>query len=178
MTSVRQTEASRSDVSQARLAALVLSSGDAIIGETLDGIITDWNPAAERLYGYAAEEVIGQNLTMVIPPDRMAETEALLARVHQGESIEGIETVRIRKDGREIDVALTVSPVWDEAGPNHRHVGHRPRYLRPQGQCSGPGRQRTALSHGVYERSDWHDARRTRRADPPGQRCLLRHAWL
>ena len=115
MLSVQKAEPSRSDVS-ARLAALVQSSGDAIIGETLDGIITDWNPAAERLYGYTAAEVIGQHLTKVIPPELMAETEALLARLHQGESIEGIETARIRKDGRKIDVALTVSPVRDESG--------------------------------------------------------------
>jgi PAS domain S-box-containing protein len=115
MLSVQQAEPSRSDIS-ARLAALVQSSGDAIIGETLDGIITDWNPAAERLYGYTPTEIIGHHLTMVVPPERMAETEALLARVHQGESIEGIETVRIRKDGRMIDVALTISPVWDESG--------------------------------------------------------------
>src|SRR5262245_41529947 len=116
MASLEQTGSSHSDVSQARLAALVQSSGDAIIGETLDGIITDWNPAAERLYGYAAAEVIGQPLTRVIPPERMAEANEILARVHQGESVEGLETVRVRKDGRVIDVALTVSPVWDEAG--------------------------------------------------------------
>jgi PAS domain S-box-containing protein len=111
-----QDERFRTDDSRARLAAIVQSSGDAIVGETLDGIITDWNPAAERLYGYGADEVIGRHLTFVIPPERIAEANAILARAHNGETIEGFETVRIRKDGRVIDIALTVSPVRNETG--------------------------------------------------------------
>lgn len=104
------------DHARARLAAIVRSSADAIVGETLDGIVTDWNPAAERLYGYRADEVIGRHLSMVVPPDRLAEAEAILTRARRGESVEGVETVRRTKDGRLIDVALTVSPVWDDSG--------------------------------------------------------------
>jgi PAS domain S-box-containing protein len=84
----------RDDHTRARLAALVRSSADAIVGETLDGIITDWNPAAERLYGYRAEEVIGQHRTMLIPPAEAGKVDELAARLHRGESIEGLETVR------------------------------------------------------------------------------------
>jgi PAS domain-containing protein len=68
----------RDDGTRARLAAVVRSSADAIVGETLEGIVTDWNPAAERLYGYRAEEVIGRHLTMLIPPERLAEAEEIL----------------------------------------------------------------------------------------------------
>jgi PAS domain S-box-containing protein len=100
---------------RARLAAIVRSSADAIIGETLDGIITDWNPAAERLYGYSAAEVIGQHLSMVVPPQRMAEVEEILVRVHRGEHVTDVETERWTKDGRRVDVSLTISPVWNDA---------------------------------------------------------------
>src|SRR3954471_2271376 len=94
------------DDTRARLAALVHSSADAIIGETLDGIITDWNSAAERLYGYRAEEVIGQHLSMLVPPEERAGVEQLLARVRAGESVEGMEAVRWTNDGRRLDVSL------------------------------------------------------------------------
>src|SRR3954452_1315765 len=100
-------------LTRARLAALVACSADAIIGETLDGIITDWNPAAERLYGYRADEVIGRDLMMLISDDRIAETEAILARLRNGETIEHFETERWTKDGRRIDVELTLFPVRD-----------------------------------------------------------------
>jgi PAS domain S-box-containing protein len=106
----------RPPTSDSRLAAIVTSCPDPIIGETLDGIITDWNPAAERLYGFTAEEAIGQPLTILTPPGREDEIAAFLARVRQGEIIEGVETVRRAKDGRLIDVALTIFPVRDEAG--------------------------------------------------------------
>lgn len=100
----------------ARLAAIVRSSADAIVGTTLEGIITDWNPAAERIYGYSAAEVIGQHVSLVIPDERMAEARAILERIRRGDSVEGVETVRRTKDGRLIDVSLTFSPVWDDAG--------------------------------------------------------------
>src|SRR4051812_7389359 len=103
-------------LTRARLAALVACSADAIIGETLDGIITDWNPAAERLYGYRADEVIGRDLIMLIPTDRIAETEAVLARLRGGETVEHFETERWTKDGRRIDVELTLFPIRDESG--------------------------------------------------------------
>ena len=110
------TERNRNAVTRARLAALISSSGDAVVGETLDGIVTDWNPAAERLYGYSADEVIGRPLQLLISPDRLQEAEELLLRARRGESIEGFETIRWTKDGRRIDVSLTVSPVRNDAG--------------------------------------------------------------
>jgi PAS domain S-box-containing protein len=109
-------EISASEVTRARLAALVESSADAIVGETLEGIVTDWNPAAERLYGYRADEVIGKPLWRLIPPERLPEADEILARARAGDSIVEFETVRRAKDGRQVDVALTVSPVWSESG--------------------------------------------------------------
>ena len=117
MTSRRDSAARDQDaVTRSRLAAIVTSSADAIIGETLDGIITDWNPAAERLYGYTAAEAIGQHLSLLAPANLADEPRHLLARVRAGESVAGIETVRRTKDGRRIAVSLTVSPVRNEAG--------------------------------------------------------------
>ena len=110
------TERNRNAATRARLEALIRSSADAIVGETLDGIVTDWNPAAERLYGYSAAEVIGRPLRLLISPERAGETEKLLARARRGESIEGFETIRWTKDGRRIDVSLTISPVLNDAG--------------------------------------------------------------
>src|SRR5215212_4275322 len=109
-------EHDRQMLTRNRLAAIVHSSVDAIVGETLDGIITDWNPAAERLYGYTAEEVIGRPFARLIPPERAAESAAILTRVLRGEHVEDVETVRWTKDGRRIEVSLTVSPVWNDAG--------------------------------------------------------------
>jgi PAS domain S-box-containing protein len=103
-------------ISRVRLAAIIQSSVDAIIGETLDGIITHWNPAAERLYGYRAEEIIGQHNFVLAPPERHDEIANLLARVSQGESFEPLETVRLTKAGHLVDVALTMFPVRDEQG--------------------------------------------------------------
>jgi PAS domain S-box-containing protein len=98
---------------QALLAGIVASSDDAIISKTLDGDILTWNAGAERLFGYSAAEAIGRPITMLIPPDREAEEPAFLERLRRGERIEHFETVRVTRDGRRIDVALTVSPVLD-----------------------------------------------------------------
>jgi PAS domain S-box-containing protein len=106
----------REDHLRARLAALVYSSADAIIGATLAGIITEWNPAAERLFGYPAQEIIGQSLLLLVPPERRAEAEAILGRARRGESVAAAESVRWTKAGRRIEVSLTVSPIWDDAG--------------------------------------------------------------
>ena len=92
------------------------SSDDAILGKTLDGIITSWNRAAERLYGYSAEEAVDQPISMLIPPDRPEEVPEILRKVRRGENIEHLETVRLARDGRHIDVSLTVSPVRDPEG--------------------------------------------------------------
>lgn len=98
------------------LAAIVDSSDDAIIGKTLDGTIISWNKGAERIYGYTAEQVIGQPISILIPPDRPNELPTILSRLARGERIDHYLTKRARKDGKIIDVSVTISPVQDETG--------------------------------------------------------------
>ena len=98
------------------LAAIVESSSDAIIGKTPEGIISSWNAAAERLYGYSREEAVGQSIAMLVPPERHAEIAWLLDQMRRGARVEGHETIRVRKDGTRIAVALTLSPIRDDAG--------------------------------------------------------------
>ena len=109
-------ERERSLQAQALLAAIVASSDDAIVSKTLDGIILTWNAGAERLFGYTADEAVGQHITFIIPPERQDEELSILARLRLGERIEHFETVRVRKDGTRIDVSLTVSPLRDSSG--------------------------------------------------------------
>jgi PAS domain S-box-containing protein len=97
----------------ARLASIIASSDDAILSKDLQGIITSWNPGAERLFGYSAQEAVGQPMTMLIPPERAQEEPAILARIARGESTDHFETVRIGKDGRRIDVSVSISPIRD-----------------------------------------------------------------
>jgi PAS domain S-box-containing protein len=97
-------------------AAIVESSDDAIIAKTLDGVISAWNPAAERLFGYTQHEAIGQPITMIIPPDLHEEEYEILSRLRAGERIDHYETVRVTKAGQCIDVSLTISPLRDAAG--------------------------------------------------------------
>ena len=92
-----------------RLAAIVEWSEDAIIGEDPNGIVTSWNRAAERMFGHAAAEMVGQSIRRIIPADREAEEEVVLTRIRAGMQVDRIESVRIHKDGRRIDVALTVA---------------------------------------------------------------------
>ena len=106
----------QSELVQARLAAIVDSSDDAIVGKTLEGIITSWNQAAERMFGWAAAEAVGQHITLIIPADRLPEEDEVLARLRRGERLSHFETVRRTKDGRLLDVSLTVSPIRDAAG--------------------------------------------------------------
>ena len=103
----------RSDEVHARLAAIVESSNDAIVGKTLEGVITSWNAGAERLYGYAAGEAIGQSISILIPPEFPNELPEIFDRLRQGRRIDTYETVRMKKDGTRIRVSLTVSPVLD-----------------------------------------------------------------
>jgi PAS domain S-box-containing protein len=106
----------RTHEAQARLATLVEHSADAIIARSADGRVTSWNPAAERLFGYSAAEMIGRTVSRVVPPDRAGESEELLARAVGGEAIAGFETQRLRKDGTLVDVSITISPIRDDAG--------------------------------------------------------------
>ena len=99
-----------------RLAAIVESSDDAIVSKNLDGVISSWNGSAERLFGYSAEEAIGKNILLIVPPDRRDEEATILARLRRGERIDHFETVRIRKDGSRLDISLTISPVKDASG--------------------------------------------------------------
>jgi len=109
-------DAGTADVVQAWLAAIVDSSDDAIVSKMLDGTITSWNRAAERLFGYPAAEAIGQRIFLIVPDDRRAEEEDVLARLRRGEKIDHFETVRRTKDGRLIDISLTVSPIRNRMG--------------------------------------------------------------
>jgi PAS domain S-box-containing protein len=96
------TDRRRAEEAQARLAAIVESSGDAIISKSLDGVIRSWNTGAERLFGYRPEEAVGRHITLIIPPDRHDEERDILGRIHNGERVEHFETVRVTKDGRHI----------------------------------------------------------------------------
>jgi PAS domain S-box-containing protein len=101
---------------EALLAAIVESSQDAVISKTLDGTIHSWNAAAERLFGYTAEEAIGRSILMIIPPERQNEEHEIVERLVRGERVEHFETVRMCKDGRRVDLSLTISPIRNAAG--------------------------------------------------------------
>lgn len=99
-----------------RLSAIIESSDDAIVGTTLQGIVTSWNRGAERLFGYSAEEMIGRPLATVIPLDRLDEEDGMLERISRGEKVAHFETVRLRKDGVQVHVSVTISPIFDADG--------------------------------------------------------------
>ena len=99
-----------------QLAAIVEYSDDAIIGKTFDGIITSWNPAAERMYGYSADEITGKSIDLLSSPGQAGEMHTILARIRAGQPVERLETTRVRKDGSAITVSLTVSPIHDRHG--------------------------------------------------------------
>jgi len=104
------------DRARAGIAAIVDSSDDAIVGSTLDGRITSWNASAERIFGHAAAEAIGQPISLIVPPDRLRAEDEVFARLRQGEAVKHFETVRIRRGGRPIHISLTVSPIKDSRG--------------------------------------------------------------
>ena len=110
------TNLTRAEEIRLRYAAIVESSDDAIIAKTLEGVISAWNPAAERMFGYTRSEAIGQPITMIIPPDLHEEEREILRRLRAGERIDHYETVRVTKAGQCIDVSLTISPLRDAAG--------------------------------------------------------------
>jgi PAS domain S-box-containing protein len=110
------TERHEASMESARVASIVASSDDAIISKTLDGRITSWNASATRIFGYHANEMIGQPITRIIPPELHAEESEIIARLKLGERIDHYETVRVAKDGRRIDMSLTTSPLRDKSG--------------------------------------------------------------
>ena len=110
------TDRKQAERTTALLGAIIDSSDDAIISKSLDGIIVSWNKSAERMFGYAALEAIGQHIHLIIPSDRLGEEANILARLRKGERIEHFETIRVRKDGSPLDISLTISPVKDGAG--------------------------------------------------------------
>jgi PAS domain S-box-containing protein len=112
----RVIERRRAEETRARLAAILESSDDAIIGTTLDGTLVDWNTGAERMYGYTRDEVNGRPIAILVPSDRLDEIAEILARLRRGERVEDYETVRVRQDGTLIDVSLTFSPILDPTG--------------------------------------------------------------
>ncbi|HET9825442.1 MAG TPA: PAS domain S-box protein, partial [Chitinophagaceae bacterium] len=109
-------ERKKVDEINARLAAIVQSSQDAIIGKTLDGIITSWNNAAQKLFGYTENEMIGQSITKLIPENRLDEEPQILNRLRKGETVEHFETKRMSKTGELLDISLTISPIKNSAG--------------------------------------------------------------
>ncbi len=118
VTAQRQVERERQQqlITARRLASIVESSEAAIIGKGLDGVIQSWNAAAERLFGYSAEEAIGRHISLVIPPERLAEENEIIATLKAGRRIEHLETERVRADGRRVQISLTVSPIKDDDG--------------------------------------------------------------
>ena len=114
-----------------RLAAVVESSDDAIVTKALDGIITSWNRAAERMFGYTEAEAVGRSVRMLIPDELQAEEDTVLARIRAGDiSIDHYETIRQRKDGTRLSISLTVSPIRDRDGRGRRRLEDRPRHHR------------------------------------------------
>jgi len=110
------TESKRLERDARHFAAIVESSDDAIISKDLNGTIVTWNRAAERLFGYTADEIVGQSVRVIIPPDRQSEEDQVLGAVRRGESVEHFETVRVRKDGTHVPISLTVSPIRTSSG--------------------------------------------------------------
>ena len=159
------TERKRVGEMQARLAAIVESSDDAIVGKTLDGIITSWNPGAEKVFGYSAEETVGKSIPMLIPPERADEEPKLLAWLAGGKSMDHFETVRIRKDGKRIDVAETVSPLQGQPRPGSSAFPRLRATLRPA--SGGNARDLAGFVSGAGSQSH----RGTRRGRGGGSLC-------
>ena len=110
------TEQKRIELEHQLLAAIVSSSEDAIMAKTMDGIITSWNRGAEKLYGYAAAEMLGKTVTLLIPPERPDDFPLIMSRIRNGEGVEQYQTVRQRKDGTRLDISLSVWPIHDDRG--------------------------------------------------------------
>jgi PAS domain S-box-containing protein len=113
---IDNTERKNTEIAMGKLAAIVESSQDAIIGKDLNGIISSWNEAAQRLFGYTAEEMIGKPVMMLIPPGRRNEETEILRRIHAGEQVKHFETIRVNKAGERLHISLSVSPIKDASG--------------------------------------------------------------
>jgi PAS domain S-box-containing protein len=152
------TDRNRSDEVRNRLAAIVDSSDDAIISKDLDGIVTSWNTGATQLFGYLPEEIIGQSILTIIPPELQSEEPAIIASLRSGKKIDHYETVRLRKDGNRIQVSLTISPVRDSSGQVVgaskivRDIGERLRMQEAMIQSeklAATGRMAAAIAHEI-----------------------------
>lgn len=110
------TESKRAEIANAKLAAIVQFSEDAIVSKTTKGIVTSWNPSAQKLFGYTAEEMIGQPITRIIPADRISEETMILNKISRGEVVDHFETKRLTKNGNQVDISLTISPIKNSEG--------------------------------------------------------------
>lgn len=110
------TEQKRQEETRSLLAAIVSASDDAIVSKTLEGTIVSWNQGAQRVFGYSEAEAVGRSIDLIIPPERRPEEREILSRIRKGERVDHFETVRVAKDGRRLDVSLTISPVRDDSG--------------------------------------------------------------
>ena len=127
-----------SQLAQAQLGAIIEYCGDAVIGKSIDGIITSWNTGAEALFGFAPHEAIGQPADLLVPPPLAEEWRRMVGRIIHGDPIEQFETVRLGKDGRSVDVSLSLSPIRDKTGQLTRFflhcAGHQPEKADRKGQ--------------------------------------------
>jgi len=149
----------KAEAAESFLGALVDSADDAIISKTLDGIVTSWNPAAEKLYGYSAAEMVGKPIVILIPSDHPDEEARILERIRRGERISGYETKRIKKDGTLMDVSLTVSPIKDSLG---RVIGASKIARNITEQKRAAVRERDALRQAQLSRRQAEEASRTK----------------
>lgn len=152
------TDRKRAEEASLRLAAIVQSSDDAIVSKDLNGIVTSWNAAAEKMFGYKPEEIIGRPITLIIPPELQSDEDLILGKIRRGEKIDHFETVRVTKTGGRVDVSLTVSPVKDEAGrvigaaKIARDVGQRKKAeeaLRISERLASVGRLAATVAHEI-----------------------------
>jgi PAS domain S-box-containing protein len=153
------------DRARALLAAVVESSEDAIVSKTLDGIVTSWNESSQRLFGFTAQEMIGESITRIIPQSLQHEEVEILAKIRRGERIERYETTRVRKDGQPVEISLTVSPVRDSSGQitGAAKIAHD---ITPRRRAEQQLRDREAeLSKLVSERDDLLASERAARSE-------------
>ena len=171
------TERKRVERGREQLASIVDYSDDAIIGKSLDGIIVNWNKGAERLYGYSAEEVIGKPISILLPPGRADELTEIICEAPRGEIVNE-ETVRRRKDGTLIDVALTVSPIKNSRGQVDGGLSHRARYQRAEARgreiprTPGSGAGCRSGGESAKGRSSWSTRRWRSCLDTRGEELL------